>query len=179
MPRSRCDIGRTASSWRGSAASARPRCVGGLPRRPASPTSRSTRCTTAPTGRRATFDADVDAFTQAPAWVTEWQYSSARELLASRADTLVWLDLPIRTALTRVTRRTIQRSRTREELWNGNIEPGLWHALTDDEGIIRWAYQHRHSFRTRVPAAAQTYPHLQVVRLRNQREVDRWVTRAL
>src|SRR5919198_88590 len=44
----------------------------------------------------------------------------AREL--ERADTVVWLDLPLRVALSRVTRRTIGRIRAGEELWSGNRE---------------------------------------------------------
>ena len=52
------------------------------------------------------------------------------------------LDLPSPVALFRVVRRTFIRSRRRIELWSGNTEPGMWHALADREGIIRWALRH-------------------------------------
>ncbi len=125
---------------------------------------------------RAGFLADVELFTREPAWTTEWQYREARPLISGRADTLVWLDLPAPVALTRVVRRTIIRARTKAELWNGNTEPGVWHALTDREGIIRWAVKHRRTYRRTVPAAAAAHPHLQVVRLRSQREVEAWLS---
>ena len=72
-------------------------------------------------------------------------------------------------------RRTISRSRTRLELWNGNTEPGMWHALVNREGIIRWALAHQRTYRRTVPIVAREHPHLQVVRLRSQREVEAWL----
>lgn len=35
---------------------------------------------------RQSFVADVEALTNAEAWVTEWQYGQARGMLAQRAD---------------------------------------------------------------------------------------------
>ncbi|WP_341866772.1 hypothetical protein [Cryobacterium zongtaii] len=43
---------------------------------------------------RPEFADDVRGFIAAESWTTEWQYSAAREVLAERADLLVWLDLP-------------------------------------------------------------------------------------
>ena len=82
------------------------------------------------------------------------------------------LDLPSPIAVSRVVRRMIIRSRTQRELWNGNTEPGLWHALVNREGIIRWALAHQRSYLRSVPLAAREHPHLQVVRLRSQRAVE-------
>jgi hypothetical protein len=43
---------------------------------------------------RPTFVDDVDAATRGSAWVVDGNYAAVRELLWSRADTVVWLDLP-------------------------------------------------------------------------------------
>lgn len=126
--------------------------------------------------KRATFESEVEAFVRTDAWVTEWQYSTARDLLTSRADTLIWLDLPFRIVLWRVFNRTVRRARDKTVLWNGNVEPGVWHAMTQPEGIIRWAIQTRRKYRKLVPAVASAYPNLQIVRLRTSREVDDWVS---
>ena len=126
---------------------------------------------------RAEFDAEVAALVATPEWVTEWQYSDARPLLAARADLLVWLDLPFRVTLARVIRRTFRRVRTGETLWNGNVEPGLWHAFTAPEGIVVWSVRTRNNYRRRVPALMAEHPELVVVRLRSQREADGWVAR--
>jgi adenylate kinase family enzyme len=126
---------------------------------------------------RPTFAADVDAFTVQESWVTEWQYTSARPLLAARADLMVWLDLPFRVTLTRLTRRTLRRRLRRETLWNGNREAPLHTFLTDRGHVVRWAITTRHRLRTAVPDAATAHPGLVVVRLSSQREVDAWTAR--
>lgn len=125
---------------------------------------------------RDTFVADVGSFAERECWVTEWQYSAVRPLLTERADLLVWLDLPFATVvLPRLAVRTVRRRLRREVLWNGNIEPPLHTVLTDHEHVVRWAVRYRDKYRRRVPPLADTHPHLTVVRLRSQREVDRWV----
>ena len=43
---------------------------------------------------RPTFRDDVIALAASDEWVTEWQYTVARPLLAERTDLLVFLDLP-------------------------------------------------------------------------------------
>ncbi len=126
---------------------------------------------------RDAFVPDVEEFSRAAEWVTEWQYRAVRELLAERADTLVWLDLPAGVTLGRVIRRTARRRRTREVLWNGNRQPGLWHAFTHRDGIVRWAVSTRRTYATSVPEVERSHPHLQVVRLRRQRDVDAWIAR--
>lgn len=125
---------------------------------------------------RPEFLDDVRAFTDDSAWTTEWQYGQARALLARRADLLVWLDLPFaRVTLPRVLRRTVTRRRRRLELWNGNLEPSLRTFFTDPEHIVRWAISTRGVYRERVPRAEVDHPHLVIVRLRSQREVERWL----
>ncbi len=125
---------------------------------------------------RPEFLDDVRSFTAKDAWVTEWQYSPARPLLAERADLLVWLDLPFLTVtLPRVIRRTLRRRLRRETLWNGNVEPPLHTFFTDREHIVRWAWSTRHNYRRRIPALVTDHPHLVIVRLRSRRDVERWI----
>ena len=124
---------------------------------------------------REAFVDDVRAFTAQDRWITEFQYRLVRDLLAARADLLVWLDLPAPIAYWRVITRTIRRAHTKEELWNGNVEPGLRNALFDDEGIIRWAFRTRATWPDKVAAASRQNPELVVVRLRSKREVERWL----
>ena len=124
---------------------------------------------------RPEFMADVEAFTSAPGWVTEWQYDSARPVLAERADLLVWLDPPYPMVLQRVVRRTLRRRLRREVLWNGNQEPPLRTFFTDDEHIVRWSIRTRHKYDASVPAVAAQRPDLTVVRLGSTRAVDPWL----
>lgn len=126
---------------------------------------------------RPEFMADVERFSSADAWVSEWQYPEARELLADRADTLVWIDVPTRVSLTGMVRRTVTRRLRDEELWHGNKEAPLHTVFTDPEHIVRWAWRTRNLLRELVPEVEATHPHLVIVRLHTRSDVDRFVTR--
>jgi adenylate kinase family enzyme len=125
---------------------------------------------------RGSFAADVEAFSAQPSWVTEWQYSAVRGLLAERADLLVWLDLPRVLVMRQVTVRTVRRRLRRELLWNGNIEPPFRTLLTNPEHIVRWAWTTHSKSTQRIAALRQERPALDIVRLRSQREMRQWWT---
>ena len=125
--------------------------------------------------KRPTFEADVEAFTAEPSWVTEWQYSVVRPLLAERADLVVWLDLPRPVVMQQVTRRTLRRWLRREELWNGNREPAPWRIVSDPDHVIRWAWRTHHLVEQRVDALLAVDPERPVVRLRSHEESSRWL----
>lgn len=120
---------------------------------------------------------DVRELVSAEAWTTEWQYSSARPLLAEHADLVVWLDPPfLAVTLPRVVRRTLRRRLRREVLWNGNIEPPLHTFFTNREHIVRWAISTRNKHRMLVGQLALDRPDLRIVRLRSPREVEAWLS---
>lgn len=124
---------------------------------------------------RETFEAEVEAFSAEPDWVTEWQYSVVRERLSQRADLVVWLDLRRATVMRRVVQRTVCRRLCRQVLWNGNIEPPLWTVFTDREHIVRWAWSTHHKDAQRIVAVQQQRPDLVIVRLRDRHAVEKWV----
>lgn len=124
---------------------------------------------------RPTFEDDVRQLVARSAWVTEWQYSQVRDLAASRADLLVWLDLSRWRVMEQVTRRTIQRRVRRQELWNGNLEPPLRTILTDPEHIVRWAWSNHRTSARRVDALRERLPELDVVRLPTRFAVESWI----
>jgi adenylate kinase family enzyme len=122
-----------------------------------------------------TFVGDVDAATTAPGWVADGNYAAVRDLLWSRADTVVWLDLPRTTTLRRVLLRTGRRVVTRPELWNGNRE--RWRTVGRASHPIRWTWQthqrHRAAYEDRL--RDPRWQQLAVVRLQTARDVREWV----
>ena len=63
----------------------------------------------------------VEPLVAADGWVIDGTYrSKLGDLVLEHADVVVWLDLPIRVWLPRLTRRTWRRIRGREQLWNDN-----------------------------------------------------------
>jgi adenylate kinase family enzyme len=114
-------------------------------------------------------------------WVIDGNYRLARPLVWARADTVLWLDLPKRTVMRQVIWRTLRRAAFRVELWHGNRE--RWASLftwVPEDSVISWAW-HRHAvYRERYAAAAAdpAYAHLRFVRLRNRREIRRFLAGA-
>jgi adenylate kinase family enzyme len=125
--------------------------------------------------RRTDFTFEVERLSAGSSWVMEWQYDEVRPLLAERADLMVWLDLPRRVVMTRVTFRTLRRAWRKEVLWSGNVEPGIATFFTDRKHIVRWAWGSHGETAKRVEAIATRLPSLPVVRLRDRRSVERWV----
>lgn len=124
---------------------------------------------------RESFLADVAQFAAQPGSVTEWQYDSARPVLAERADLVVWLDLPRLVVMRQVIARTVRRRVRREELWNGNLEPPLRAIFTDREYIVRWAWSTHHRTAERIAELAARQPELPIVRLRRRAHAAAWL----
>lgn len=105
-------------------------------------------------------------------WVIDGAYrGKLDDLVLAAADTIVWLDLPIRVWLPRLLRRTYRRWRTQEELWGGNRE-NLRGALLARDALIPYALRTYGGRRRRYPVELAQYP---VVRLRSLSEVDAWL----
>lgn len=124
---------------------------------------------------RPEFDHEVAGLAGSERWVTEWQYASARPVLAARADLIVWLDLPRPVVMRRVVRRTVRRRIRQEELWNGNREAPLRTIFTDRDHIVRWAWRTHAQHAQRIAALAAERPDLTIVRLRSTGAVERWL----
>ncbi|MBA2718024.1 MAG: adenylate kinase [Chloroflexi bacterium] len=85
----------------------------------------------------AVFRERVTAATAGDTWVVDGNYSVVRDIYLNRADTIVWLDLPLSTCLIRVIRRTARRARAGEELWGtGNRES--WRKLFGRDSLVWW-----------------------------------------
>jgi GTPase SAR1 family protein len=122
------------------------------------------------------FRRRVAAATDGDGWVVDGNYESKLgDLVLGRADTVVWLDLPLRVALARVTRRTVGRIRTGEELWSGNRES--WRGgFFGWESMFVWTI--RSHLRNRRARAGRLARHagLQIVRLRSRKEVESYLS---
>jgi adenylate kinase family enzyme len=127
---------------------------------------------------RPSFVDDVERMSRGAGWVTEWQYAAVRDLLAARADLMVWLDYPRPLVMWRVLRRTLRRRLRREVLWNGNVEPPLHTFFTDPEHIVRWAWRTHRRNADRLASLRRTRPELRLVRLPSPRAAERWLRAA-
>ena len=130
---------------------------------------------------RPSFLDDVRAFASEDRWVTEWQYTSkgTDEILAPRAQLVIWLDYPYPLVRRRLLLRTLKRRLLRTRLWNGNVEPALWEreGWTGENDILRWQKNTRTKWMERMPHIEASHPHLQVVRFDHPRALETWLGR--
>lgn len=109
-------------------------------------------------------------------WVADGNYTGyLGSLVLERADLLVWLDLPLHTCLRRIWRRTWRRIRTREELWESKNRETLRNAFFARESLFVWTVKAHFRHRREWPERFAAHPHLEVVRLRRPRDVERWL----
>lgn len=123
----------------------------------------------------ATFRARVAEALAPSRWVADGGYQMARDIIWGRADTVVWLDYPLRVILPRWARRTVARVRSGEEYWpgTGNRET-LRNALRP--GSLLWFILRQHrGKRRRTAARLAARSDLVQVRLRSPRETERWL----
>jgi len=113
----------------------------------------------------------VSAATGGDDWVADSTYHRMLgDLITDRADTIVWLDLPLPLVLWRLVRRTHVRGKHKVELWNGNFEPG-WRQST------RWLIWPavKAAFRNRREFPARFARYEDVRRLRSDADVRAFV----
>jgi adenylate kinase family enzyme len=109
-------------------------------------------------------------------WTTDGNYRVVRDIVWSRADTVVWLDYRLPVIMGRVIRRTLRRSLSGEELWNGNRER-LWDAFFGRDAIVWWPLRTYHRRKREYPIlfARPEYAHLKIVHLDSPRAADEWL----
>ena len=120
----------------------------------------------------AELRAGVEPLLEEDGWVIDSVYrGKLGDLVLAAADTVVWLDLPMRTWLPRLVRRTARRIIRREVLWNGNRE-SLRGAVWGRDALIPYALRTSGPRRRRYAIELAAFP---VVRLRSTGDVAAWL----
>jgi adenylate kinase family enzyme len=107
-------------------------------------------------------------------WVIDGNYSRIQPIIFPLADTVVWLDYPLRVSFSRLVKRTFRRVFTREQLWSGNRESAKV-AFFSKESLLYYAlktYGRRKARYVRLMMSDQ-YLHLRFIRLCHPREAVR------
>ncbi len=109
-------------------------------------------------------------------WVVDGNYGNARDFIWPRATAIVWLDYPIHVIMRQLFVRTLRRTCTKEELWNGNRERFRTNFLSR-ESLFIWALKTHWRHRRQYPDEFEKpeHTHVQVIRLRSQRAMRRWL----
>ncbi len=115
----------------------------------------------------------VSAATEGDDWVSDGTYFALiGDLVLERAETAVWLDLPVPIVMWRLVRRSWVRKRDNVVLWHGNREE-RWLKQ------IRWlfwpSFKRAYANRRDLPVRLARHPQLHVHRLRSDAEVEAFV----
>jgi adenylate kinase family enzyme len=123
---------------------------------------------------------EFDVATRPDGWTFDGNLGSLKDrediMILTRADTLVWLDLPRLEVMRQLLIRTIRRSWRGESLWHGNQES--WRlSFASRDSVLVWSWQ---SFPTRKRQYTAIFndnrwSHLRRIRLRSRAAIDRWL----
>jgi len=122
------------------------------------------------------FRERADRLLVGDSWAVDGNYGVVRDIVWSRADTIVWLDYSLPLILWRLTRRTFSRAVLNEEIWHGNKESLRTHFFTKDS-LYLWVFQTYRSRRKQYPEllASPEYAHLKTIRLHSAAEAKAWL----
>jgi len=123
----------------------------------------------------AVFRARVDEATGGDGWTACGNYSRAVDITWPRADTVVWLDLPVALSVWRVIVRTVRRRIRREQLWGTNHEKISDLFKLNDESLVYFALKHGRRKRAQIAERIAAHPHVTVHHLRSRRDVRRFL----
>jgi adenylate kinase family enzyme len=111
-------------------------------------------------------------------WVAGGNYSGERDLIWSRATTVIWLNYAFPVVLWRALTRTMRRVLTRETLYSGNRE-SLRMAFFSRESILWFVLTtfHRRRMHYRRLFDTRTFPQLVTLEFRNPTEAQNFLAR--
>lgn len=122
------------------------------------------------------FRQRVEQSLSSDTWVVDGNYSKVRDIVWSRADTVIWLDYPLPLIMKRVLWRTLKRVITQEELWNGNRES--WRMIFSQNAMPFWTLRTYKKKRRDYPIllSKPEYSHLKVVHLPSPTTTQNWLS---
>lgn len=122
------------------------------------------------------FRQRVDTFTQNKNWITDGNYRSVRDIVWGRATYVIWLDYPFHIIIRQFFRRSIIRSISRQELWNGNKET-LWNSILRPQSLLMWilkTYKHNKK-RYSDLMQSEEFPHLKYLHFKHPEETKKFL----
>ncbi len=119
-----------------------------------------------------------DRLTAEGGWTIDGHLRSDRayeQLILSRADAVIWLDLPRWRQMASVVRRTLWNTVTRRRVWGGNVEG--WSTLLSPDHAIRWSWASHHRLKRDYEQlfADPANDQRTLIRFRSRGAINRWL----
>jgi adenylate kinase family enzyme len=111
-------------------------------------------------------------------WVVDGNYSVVRDIVWSRATTLIWLNYSFHTVFSRALKRTLRRAWDKEILFSGNRE-SFKNSFLSTDSILLWVLKTYGKQRKTYPHIFKEdrYLHLDIFELKNQDTADELISR--
>jgi adenylate kinase family enzyme len=109
-------------------------------------------------------------------WITDGNYSIARDIVWRRATALIWLNYPFPLVFGRALSRTVRRSISGEELFSGNRETLRGNFLSADSMLL-WVLKTHWKRQKEYPRLFREdeFSHLRIIELNGPRATDAFV----
>lgn len=119
-----------------------------------------------------------DVATRDGGWAFDGNLGQAPEdqLVLSRCDTLIWLDLPRWQVMWWITRRTLWRAASRQRLFHDNVE--RWRTVFSSDSMIAWSWRTYEKRKMQYSQLFADPQHAGRARIRHtsRGEVNRWLS---
>jgi adenylate kinase family enzyme len=124
---------------------------------------------------REEFRRRATAAVAADCWIADGNYSSVRDIVWGRPDSIVWLDYGLFRVWWRLFRRTSYRLLFRQRLWHGNRE--TLNNFFRKDNLFLWAVHHRRHTRPNYLRlfASEELSQLSLIHLRSPRQTKLWL----
>src|SRR5688500_6790994 len=118
----------------------------------------------------------VSAAAASPSWVVDGNYSRMRDVLWTRATTIVWLNFGFLSVFLRILLRPVGPLVTNAPLWHGNRE-SVTRAFFSRDSILLWMISTFHRRRRGYTAlrATDKYPHLSWIEFRRPADASKFL----
>jgi adenylate kinase family enzyme len=122
------------------------------------------------------FLSSLEEALKAEKWVLDGNYTRTTPVKWRNVQMVIWLDYSFPKILTRVVKRAIQRSITKEDLWNTGNRESLLRAISKDS-IIWWSIKtyKPNKIKYELTIKDENYNHIQFARLKSPKEADRFL----
>ncbi|MGB5961312.1 MAG: ATP-binding cassette domain-containing protein [Coleofasciculaceae cyanobacterium] len=122
------------------------------------------------------FRQRVEEALKGDSWVVDGNYSKVRDIVWSRADTVIWLDYSLPLIMKQIVGRTLRRVITQEELWNGNRE--TWGIFFSKYSMPLWVLQtyQKNQKEYAILLNKPEYGYLKVVHLLSPKTTQTWLS---
>lgn len=121
----------------------------------------------------------VSKIASTPGWIFDsFGHPDVRDLLWTRADTVVWLDYSRAVVMPRVLRRSLRRTLSRERIFGGNVETMSGWFRADHP--VWWAWSQHAARRSEIERRVHDpcFAPLRVMRFSSPRAADGWLRSA-